>query len=133
MLPKNKLRRKRLDRLRVFDDTNTGGVLKNAIKRYDNIVVPSATPVLEDLPPHQVPSTSVKTQDDTPPLGSLGGLKPSYMYTPKVKKVKEKKKKTPPGEMKIFNEEGKEVGIAHWKNKKAKKVGSSEVVEEISV
>jgi hypothetical protein len=52
------------------------------------------------------------------------------MYTPKVKKVKEKKKKTPPGEMKIFDEEGKEVGIALWKNKKAKKSESIEVVEE---
>jgi hypothetical protein len=132
MLPKNKLRRKRLDRLQVFDDTNTGGLLKNAIKRYDNVVVPSMIPVPEDLPSHLIPSTSVKMQDDTPPLGSLSGLKPSYRYKPKVKKVKEKKKKTPPGEMKIFNEEGKEVGIAHWKNKKASKAESIELVEEMS-
>jgi hypothetical protein len=120
MLPKNKLRRKRLERLRVFDDTNTGGLLKNAIKRYDNIVIPSKNVPIDKLLPHEVPSTTARLQDDTPPLGSLGGLKPSYMYTPKVKKVKEKKKKTPPGEMKIFDEDGKEVGIAHWKKKKAK-------------
>jgi len=129
MLPKNKLRRKRLERLKIFDDTNTGGLLKNAIKRYDNVIIHTATktvagnpmqkndsgPVL--LPPSQL-STTVKHQDDTPAPGSLGGLKPSYMYMPKAKKVKERKKKTPPGEQKILDESGKQVGKVHWKQRK---------------
>jgi len=128
MLPKNKLRRKRLERLKIFDDTNTGGLLKNAIKRYDNLVIPAATKSVagnslqtndrgRDLLPPNEPSTTVKHLDDTPAPGSLGGLKPSYMYRPKAKKIKERKKKTPPGEQKIFDESGKEVGKAHWKQK----------------
>lgn len=128
MLPKNKLRRKRLERLRVFEDTNTGGLLKNVIKRYDNIIIPtSAKPVAEtsiqtlegpDRWPSAPVCTIAKRQDDTPALGSLGGLKPSYMSTPKEKKRKEKKKQTPPGLMKIFDESGNEVGKAHWKQRK---------------
>jgi len=131
MLPKNNLRRKRLERLKIFDDTNTGGVLKNAIKRYDNIVIPAATKTVagssiqkndpgRNLLPQNEPSTIVKYLDDTPAPGSLGGLKPSYMYTPKAKKVKERKKKTPPGEQKIFDERGNEIGKAHWKQRKQK-------------
>ena len=125
MLPKNKLRRVRLERLRIFEDEHAGPFMRNVVKRYDNIVIPSRTNTkdgsamaaeLENENPKKMgfpgslPSSKAKRQDDTPPVGSLGGLKPVTIHPPKAKRVKIKRKPLPPGLMRIFDSKGQEWG-----------------------
>jgi hypothetical protein len=136
MLPKNKLRNIRLSRLKIFEEGNAGPFMANVIQRYDNIVIPPhpkkktldqppeevTTNLLKDALPDAVTSTKAKRQDDTPALGSLGGLKPLTIYTPKVKVPKVRNKKPAPGMMKIFDSQGRQWGRQKWKetDKKSK-------------
>lgn len=92
--------------------------------RYDGIVIPTnpkgssskttteepTTVILPGQVTDKLPLTKALRVDDTPPLGSLGGLQPHTTYVPKVKPVKVKKKKLAPGLMKIYDSEGKEWG-----------------------
>jgi hypothetical protein len=73
------------------------------------------TNVIKEALTDAVLATKAKRQDDTPPLGSLGGLKPITMYKPKVKTPKVKKKKPAPGTMKIFDSQGRQWGRQKWK------------------
>lgn len=127
MLPKNKLRNIRLSRLKIFEEDNAGAVMKNVIRRFDNIMIPSqpkktpnntaeegTTNLLKEALADKKPVTKPQRQDDTPPLGSLGGLKPIALSKPKVKPPKVRRKKPAPGLMKIFDSEGREWG-QKWK------------------
>jgi hypothetical protein len=115
MLPKNKLRNARLSRLKIFEDEHAGPFMRNVLRRYDSMVI---SPTIREKGSNEaiaettnnVPSTKGKRIDDTPVVGSLGGLQPHVTYVPKVKRVKPKKKKTPPSVMKIFDAEGREWG-----------------------
>ena len=103
--------------------------MKNVIRRYDNMVIPPhprketslqtgevvTANLLKEALTDTVSVTKARRQDDTPPLGSLGGLKPITMYTPKVKTPKVKKKKPAPGTMKIFDSQGRQWGPQKWK------------------
>ena len=128
MLPKNKLRNIRLSRLKIFEEEHAGAVMKNVIRRFDTIVIPSkskktsnttaeelTTNVLKDALADNKPVTKAQRQDDTPPLGSLGGLKPIAMSKPKVKPPKVRRKKPAPGLMKIFDTQGRQWGQQKWK------------------
>jgi len=128
MLPKNKLRNIRLSRLKIFEDDHAGAVMKNVIRRFDNIVIPSQPKKTPNKPAEEVttnllkegladkkPATKAQRQDDTPPLGSLGGLKPIALSKPKVKPPKVRRKKPAPGLMKIFDSQGRQWGRQKWK------------------
>ena len=128
MLPKNKLRNIRLSRLKIFEEDNAGAVMKNVIRRFDNIVIssqPKKTPnntaeegttkLLKEALADKKPVTKAQRQDDTPPLGSLGGLKPIALSKPKVKPPKARRKKPAPGLMKIFDPQGRQWGRQKWK------------------
>jgi hypothetical protein len=114
MLPKNKLRDRRLERLKIFDGEETGSCMRNVVKRFDNVAI--SPPKATTLEATAEPATEVEDkvirratrQDDTPPLGSLGGQLPKALYVPKVKVVKVKEKKPAPGQMRLFDSEGKE-------------------------
>jgi hypothetical protein len=128
MLPKNKLRNVRLSRLKIFEEDNAGAVMKNVIRRFDNIMIPSppkktpnntaeegTTSLLKASLADKTSATKPQRQDDTPPLGSLGGLKPIALSKPKVKPAKARRKKPAPGLMKIFDSEGRQWGHQKWK------------------
>jgi hypothetical protein len=124
MLPKNKLRNIRLSRLKVFEEDHAGAVMKNVIRRFDNMVIPShpnktagavTTNLLKEALADKKPATKAQRQDDTPPLGSLGGLKPIALSKPKVKPPKARRKKPAPGLMKIFDSQGRQWGRQKWK------------------
>ena len=92
--------------------------------RFDTIVIPSkskktsnTTNVLKDALADNKPVTKAQRQDDTPPLGSLGGLKPIAMSKPKVKPPKVRRKKPAPGLMKIFDSQGRQWGRQKWKER----------------
>ena len=88
--------------------------MKNVIKRFDSIAI---SPKKIEAPKVEVEQVTTKAvrQDDTPPLGSLGGQLPKALYVPKVKAPKIKRKKLAPGQMKIFDSEGREWGRRNWK------------------
>jgi Ribosomal protein L13 len=128
MLPKNKLRRIRLERLKVFEDENAGHLMRNVPKRYDNIPIASSRVNSKENKPSGVRETQntedsvsvtvdtspsfkakVKRQDDTPALGSLGGLMPLALSSPRVKRQKVKKRKLPRALMRVFDADGREV------------------------
>lgn len=44
MLPKNKLRERRLERLRIFEGSDMGVFQKNILKRWDDGTLNSSTP-----------------------------------------------------------------------------------------
>ena len=127
MLPKNKLRNFRLERLKIFEDDKAGPYMRNVVRRYDNIAL--ATPsekgpdIAEATTKSQLVaalSTRATRQNDTPPVGSLGGLKPrSYVPKPKAPKLK-RKKKPGTGLMKIFDSQGREWGRPKWKETRSK-------------
>jgi hypothetical protein len=118
MLPKNKLQQPRLQRLTIYDDRQAGPPMRQVLKRYDNILVGKKNSTTEEVPApllrDPICLTKVRHQDDTPPLGSLGGILPRAMARPKVKPPKVKKEKLQPIKMKIFDEEGKEWGRPLW-------------------
>jgi Ribosomal protein L13 len=124
MLPKNKLRRIRFERLKVFEDENAGHLMRNVPKRYDDIpIVPwrvnseenrSSIHETQNTEDHMtvdtsLPSSKSKRQDDTPALGSLGGLMPLALSSPKVKRQKVKERKPPRALMRVFDSDGQEV------------------------
>ena len=129
MLPKNKLRNIRLARLRIFEDDKApeaGALLKNCVRRFDSIVIPSMSKIDLYKPTEQATElkkeisepillTKATRQDDKPPLGSLGGLQPKVTYVPKVKAPKGKRKKPAPGVMKIFDAQGRKLPTPKWK------------------
>jgi hypothetical protein len=128
MLPKNKLRNIRLSRLKIFEEDNGGAMMKNVIRRFDNIVIPPrlkktsnnttaeiTTNLLKVALTEEKPATKAQRQDDTPLLGSLGGLDPIALSKPKVKPPKARKKKPAPGLMKIFDSQGRQWGRQKWK------------------
>jgi hypothetical protein len=121
MLPKNKLRRLRLERLTVYEDRQAGAPIRQVLKRYDNILIPKKGSTVEETPApllrDPICLTKARRQDDTPPLGSLGGILPRALARPKVKPPKVKKEKPMPSNMKIFDERGKEWGRPLWINK----------------
>jgi len=134
MLPKNKLRRPRLSRLHIYDLENAGNMMRNVVRRYDDMVIPqrikakTAGEELKDqLPPQlggpPIPSSKAKRMSDTPPLGSLGGFQPKALWRPRIKPPKVKKRKPTPGLMKIYDSEGREWGRQKWKEAKAKAQG----------
>src|SRR5437762_6305034 len=109
--------------------------MKNVIRRYDTITIPSHSkknPVIETaedtsttrqlLLADPVPTKKARRQDDTPPLGSLGGWKPRALAKVKVKPPKVKKKRTPPGLMKIYDSEGREWGRPLWREEQRLKI-----------
>lgn len=124
----------RLSRLKIFEEDNAGPFMTNVIRRYDTMVIPPhpkkkissqtaeevTTNLLKDELADRVFSTKAKRQDDTPPLGSLGGLKPITMYKPKVKVPKVKKRKPAPGTMKILDSQGRQWGRQKWKETDSK-------------
>jgi len=122
MLPKNKLRNARLNRLRIYEEGPVGSVMKNVTRRFDSMSIASPEPkdVAKDAENMASESNVVKItkalrQDDTPPLGSLGGQLPKAAFVPKVKAEKVKRNKPAPGQMKIFDAEGREWGRRKWK------------------
>jgi hypothetical protein len=114
MLPKNKLRDRRLERLKIFEGKETGSCMRNVVKRFDNIAISSPKAEIPEAMAEAATEVEDKLirratrQDDTPPLGSLGGQLPKALYVPKVKVVKVKEKKPAPGQMRLFDSEGKE-------------------------
>jgi len=137
MLPKNKLRRPRLARLKIFDLEDAGPVIRNVLRRYDDMVILQRTKskvaggaveeAKEPLPPQlggpPIPSSKAKRISDTPALGSLGGFQPQALYRPRIKPRKVKKRKATPGVMKIYDAQGREWGRQKWKEDKAKPQG----------
>jgi len=120
MLPKNKLRNARLSRLKIFDGENGGPFMQNVVRRYDAIPIApkktsSSTETQLETIEEETTKTNVTRQDDTPPLGTLGGRLPRVQFTPKVKPKKIKKKAPSPGQMKIFDSQGREWGRQKWK------------------
>jgi len=125
MLPKNKLRNVRLARLKIFEDENAGMVMKNVMRRFDKqvIITPTkagetaanAAATVEDVLPEMKLRTKAVREEDTPPLGSLGGQQPKALYVPKPQKPKVSSKKPAPGQMKILDSEGQEWGHRSWK------------------
>lgn len=111
--------------------------MSNVIRRYDNIIISPRPNIKESTKTTEEPKTNLlitdvsvtkaKRQDDTPPLGSLGGLKPITIYTPKVKVKKVKNKKPAPGTMKIFDSEGRQWGRQKWKERAQKSSIEAEV------
>jgi hypothetical protein len=138
MLPKNKLRNARLSRLKIFEEEHAGAFMKNVVRRYDNIVIPSTKQVsaktLKKVEANEVESlvkdaprtkdaprmNRALRQDDTPPLGSLGGQLPKSLVVPKIKAPKVNRKKPAPGQMKIFDSQGRQWGRRKWKEEEEK-------------
>jgi hypothetical protein len=127
MLPKNKLRNARLSRLKIFEEAHAGSFMRNVVRRYDNIAIPppikkftkkTAAETVEEVSTTR--NTKAVRQDDTPPLGSLGGQLPKALYVPKVKPPKVNKKKPAPGQMKIFDSQGRQWGRRKWKEEEVK-------------
>lgn len=121
MLPKNKLRNARLNRLRIFEEGPIGSVMKNVIRRFDSMAISSPKKATKETAGIQAevdnltkPTKAVR-QDDTPPLGSLGGQLPKALYVPKIKAPKIKRRRPAPGQMKIFDSQGREWGRRKWK------------------
>jgi hypothetical protein len=118
MLPKNKLQRLRLERLTIYEDRQAGPTIRHVLKRYDNIVIGKKNSTVEEAPVpllrDPICLTKARRQDDTPPLGSLGGILPRALARPKVKPPKVKKEKPVPSKMKLLDEEGKEWGRPLW-------------------
>jgi hypothetical protein len=132
MLPKNKLRNARLSRLKIFEEEHAGAFMKNVVRRYDAIVIPSAKQAsattskivevnkVEALVKDAPRMNKALRQDDTPPLGSLGGQLPKALVVPKIKAPKVNRKKPAPGQMKIFDSKGRQWGRRKWKEVEAK-------------
>ena len=118
MLPKNKLRQIRLERLVIYEDRQAGPPMRHVLKRYDNILIPKKNSAVEEnsaqLLRDPVCRTKARQQDDTPLLGSLGGILPKALVRPKLKAPKPKKEKAEPSKMRILDEEGKEWGKPLW-------------------
>jgi hypothetical protein len=101
--------------------------MRNVVRRYDTIAIPppiktstkntkevkTTAETVEEISTTR--STKAVRQDDTPPLGSLGGQLPIALYVPKVKPPKVNKKKPAPGQMKIFDSQGRQWGRRKWK------------------
>ena len=49
MLPKNKLRDRRLERLRIFADDNMGSLSRNIVRRFEDGTLPGETVTLGAL------------------------------------------------------------------------------------
>jgi hypothetical protein len=123
MLPKNKLRNARLSRLKIFEEEHAGPFMTNVVRRYDAIVIPSTKqasvktePLVKDAPR----MNRALRQDDTPSLGSLGGQLPKALVVPKFKAPKVNRKKPAPGQMKIFDSQGRQWGRRIWKEEETK-------------
>jgi len=119
MLPKNKLRRLRLDRLTIYEDRQAGAPMRHVLKRYDNILIPKkGNSIVEESPPppfrDPICLSKSRQWDDTPTLGSLGGILPRALERPKVKPPKVKKHRDLPSNMKIFDDKGREWGRPLW-------------------
>ena len=120
MLPKNKLRNVRLERLKIFEEGPKGIAMTNVMRRYDQIAIApkkgDTTSVnAEEGMENVIRATKAMRMEDTPPLGSLGGQQPMALHVPKVKAPKVKRRKPAPDEMKIFDEQGRQWGRRKWK------------------
>jgi hypothetical protein len=125
MLPKNKLRNARLSRLKIFDGEHAGTFMRNVVRRYDAIPLPTKTPLaksdnsseaqLETIQEEETLNTPSTRTNDTPVLGTLGGRLPRGQFTPKVKPRKIKRRHPVPGTMKIYDAEGRQWGRQKWK------------------
>jgi hypothetical protein len=132
MLPKNKLRIRRLERLRIFEGDQAGHCIRNVVKRFDDIAISppkqktTESVVAEDVTLEVANKTRRRAtrQNDTPPLGSLGGQLPKALYRPKPKAIKVKVQKPNPGRQRIFDSEGKE-----WGRRKPSKTTANIAVE----
>jgi hypothetical protein len=83
------------------------------MKRFDNMVIAPKPTITETTTAEEAVMEvnelrRARRQDDTPALGSLGGQLPKALYVPKVKVPKIKKKRPSPGQMRVFDSEGKE-------------------------
>src|SRR2546423_3336353 len=124
MLPKNKLRNARLSRLKIYDGEHAGPFMRNIVRRYDAIPLPTKAPsaktakapdaLLETIEEETLTIPSTRT-NDTPALGSLGGRLPRAQFTPKVKPRKIKRRHPAPGMMKIYDSQGRQWGRQKWK------------------
>jgi hypothetical protein len=92
--------------------------MRQVLKRYDNILIGKKNSPTEEVPApllrDPICLTKARRQDDTPPLGSLGGILPRALARPKVKPPKVKKRKPVLSKLKLFDEEGKEWGRPLW-------------------
>jgi hypothetical protein len=98
--------------------------MQNVARRYDAIPIgpkklsskteKSPDAQLETIVEEETSQRKSTRQDDTPPLGSLGGRLPRSQSTHKVKPRKIKRRQAPPGTLKIYDSQGREVSRP-WK------------------